>query len=77
MNDGRSAFLITSQYRRFAELCNNSLNTKSISLCYGKPGVGKTESAKHYANWHVVDDLLEKPARTRREAAIWIGIAQE
>lgn len=65
MTDTPSAFLITSQYKRFAELCNNSLNSKSINLCYGKPGVGKTESAQHYAKWLTVDPLLSKSSSIR------------
>lgn len=69
MIDSPSAFLITSQYRRFSELCNNSLATKSINLCYGKPGVGKTESAQHYAKWLSVESLLSKPSTVRQVPA--------
>ena len=60
-----TTFLITSQYKRFVELCKYSHNGKIIGLCFGKPGVGKTESARHYANWHTIEPLLSKPLRTR------------
>lgn len=59
-------FIITSQHRRFAEICNKSLNSKFISLFYGKTGLGKTECALQYANWRIVEPLLDRPAMTRR-----------
>jgi DNA transposition AAA+ family ATPase len=61
-----SFFQITAQYRRFAEICNKSQTGKFISLFYGKTGLGKTECAYHYANWRVVEPLLEKSAAARK-----------
>jgi DNA transposition AAA+ family ATPase len=58
-------FLITSQYRRFAEMCNKSQTSKFIGLFYGKTGLGKTESALHYSNWRAVEPLLETSAAAR------------
>lgn len=57
---------ITAQYRRFAEICNKSQTGKFISLFYGRTGLGKTECAYHYANWRIVEPLLEKSAAARR-----------
>ncbi len=59
-------FQMTGQYRRFAEICNKSQSAKFIALFYGRTGLGKTECAYHYANWRVVEPLLEKSALTRR-----------
>lgn len=59
-----SPFLITSQYKRFAEICNKSESGKFISLFYGRTGLGKSECALHYANWRLVEPMLDKSATT-------------
>lgn len=66
-------FMITSQYRRFAEICNQSQKRKNISLLYGKTGVGKTRSALHYTQWHTVEPLLAKPITTRQLPPALLG----
>lgn len=67
---GRAAppFVLTKEYRRFAEFCDACRRHRYIGLCYGPPGVGKTLSARYYAQWDIVEQHLYAYFRVPRKA---------
>ena len=43
------AFIVTKEHRRFTEFANAVRKEKTIGICHGAAGVGKTNSARRYA----------------------------
>ena len=52
------AFIITKEHRRFREFANAVRKEHTIGICHGDAGVGKTNSARRYANCDALEPFL-------------------
>ena len=51
-------FIATKEHRRFTECAHTIRKHRTIGLCFGPTGVGKTLSARRHAHWDGAESLL-------------------
>jgi DNA transposition AAA+ family ATPase len=50
--------IVTKEHRRFTECAHARRQQRTIGVCFGPAGVGKTLSARRHANWVLAEPLL-------------------
>jgi DNA transposition AAA+ family ATPase len=70
-------FIVTKEHRRFTEFAHTIRTHRTIGLCFGPAGVGKTLSARRHAHWDVAESLLHTwGPRDLSDAHVYAALAR-
>ena len=71
------SFIVTKEHRRFTEFANALRKHRTIGLCFGPAGVGKTLSARRHAHWELAEPLLHTwGPRTPSDEHVYAALAR-
>jgi len=70
-------FIVTKEHRRFTEFAHALRTHRTIGVCFGPAGVGKTLSARRHAHWDLAEPLLHTwGPREPSDAQVYAALAR-
>lgn len=70
-------FIVTKEHRRFTEFAHTIRTHRTIGVCFGPAGVGKTLSARRHAHWDLAEPLLHTwGPREPSDAHVYAALAR-